>query len=172
MGRMPDAILATRRTQDLQRDDAPVVPQTPPRRETVDALSHVNIDYGVITAVAPPSPNAIAQFNLDAYRAEFAGPYKVDGATVSALPQFRMANGYNDEAAGYSRKNGQGVINYDAPRVKELMVAREAAKAPWPTGCLVGAPSAHALVAVTQALIDAGKLGPGPDVATRIKDMQ
>jgi hypothetical protein len=114
------------------------------------------------TAVAAPAPAAAtvspAQARLQAFMDAYSGPYVVDGKTVKAPAQFRMAGGFNDGAAG---------------RSKELVDICRQAKAPDPTRCLGGYPTPSQLVKVTQALIDAGKLPTGPgDVATRIKTMQ
>lgn len=114
-----------------------------------------------------------AQQRLDAYRAAFSGPYRIEGQTVSAAPQFRMADGFNDENAGFSRKNQMGQIDLQNPQVKELLAACRRAGVPYPGHCLVGGPSPRELTSVTQALIDAGKLPPGPgSMETRVKAMQ
>ncbi len=174
----PIDFVSRRRTEE---NDAPASPPTarPSVREIdVDALTHGTFDYGVIVQstvpVAPTqSPTQIAQSKLDTYRRGFDGPYVVDGASVSASPQFRMAGGFNDAAAGYSRVPGVGgKIDATNPQVKELN-AICAHVGVSPQHALTGAPTARELVTITQALITAGKLASGPgDVQTRIKDMQ
>jgi hypothetical protein len=120
-----------------------------------------------------PSPTAQAQAKLDAYRATFAGPYVVGTERVTVASQFRMAGGYNDRTAGYVVVDKKGTIDRTQPQVKELMAICRAAHAPDPQLALMGCASARDLVKVTQALIDAGKLPPGPGaIAVRIKTMQ
>lgn len=165
-----------RRTQE---EDPPATPPVAPavREVDVDALTHGTFDYGTLALSAvpvapPPSPTQLAQSKLDTYRAAFDGPYVVDGSRVSASPQFRMAGGFNDKAAGYSRGPNGGEIDGKNPQVKELR-AICAPTGVSPQHALMGAPTARELVTVTQALITAGKLPSGPgDVQTRIKDMQ
>ena len=126
-------------------------------------------------AVAPAalSPTAVAQGKLDAYRATFAGPYVVGGERVMAPAMFRMGGGVNDEAAGYQNVGHGGAIDRTNEQVKALIAICKGARAPDPGNCLMGCPSAHELVQVTQALIDAGRLPPGPgDLTARIKTMQ
>ncbi len=175
----PLSPLDRRRIQDDDTSSAPAPTPTRPavRDIDVDSLAHGTFDYGVLTQSAtpvaiPPSPTQVAQSKLDAYRSAFAGPYLVDGKSVSAAPQFRMAGGFNDAAAGYSRDKDGGKIDTTKPQVRELYALCAAAGVA-PQHALVGAPTARELVAVTQVLIDAGKLPSGPgDVQTRIKDMQ
>jgi hypothetical protein len=108
------------------------------------------------TATAAKSQTQIA---LDDYRASFSGPYRVDGHAITAPPQFRMNAGYNQK-------------NADASRA-ELTAICARAHAPNPSRALQGHPTGPELVAITQALIDAGKLPASPgDLGTRIKAMQ
>lgn len=122
------------------------------------------------SAVTVTPAKTPTQLRLDAYRDAYAGPYSVGGGSVSAPPQFRMAGGFNDAAAGYL---GSGRIDAKAPKVKELLAACARSHLPFPSHCLTGGATARELTSVTQALIDAGKLPAGPgNVATRIKAMQ
>lgn len=116
-------------------------------------------------AVAPTTTQeGRVQANLDAFRARFSGPYSIDGRRVQARPMFNMnlPNAFN--AASRARH---------APEL-----ARLCAEAKVSTSALrcaqVGRPTPEQLVVVTQALIDAGKLPPGPagTEEARIRRMQ
>ena len=158
---------------------------TPARRELdVDSMpvAHTslgaflrNAKTGPAEAIAPAtaSPASIAQAKLEAYQATFAGPYVVGGERVMASAMFRMATGYNDKIAGYTIVDGKGKIDRTRPQVKALVAICKGANAPDPELALMGCASPRALVKITQALIDAGKLPPGSgDLPARIKTMQ
>jgi hypothetical protein len=112
------------------------------------------------SAAAPIAPVALArdaavQARLDAVREAFSGPYLVDGEQVTARPMFRMTTHVvSDRIAREVDARGHGAgVNAFPTRV--------------------GQGTRWALVKVTHALIDAGRLPPGPgDVATRIRKMQ
>ena len=91
---------------------------------------------------------------LDGVREAFSGPYVVNGERVAARPMFRMLR-------------PKGAAREEAVRAG----ARAAGVKAWPA--IVGHGTPKQLVKITQALIDAGRLPPGPgDVATRIRLMQ
>jgi len=124
---------------------------------------------GIATAEPEKTP---AQQRLDAYRATYAGPYRVDGQSVTASPQFRMNHGQNQANAPYlpgkgvDRKSEHGLALLAA--CSRAHVSEQAL-----CHCLVGGPTASELRSVTQALIDAGMLPSGPgSVQARIKTMQ
>lgn len=116
-------------------------------------------DAGAAAPIAPLSAeaarDAAVQAKLDGVRAAFSGPYVVEGESVSARPMFRMTT-------------------HVVPKKNELEVDARGARAgvnAFPTRMGQGSPKE--LVKITQALIDAGRLPPGPgDVATRIRQMQ
>ncbi len=87
-------------------------------------------------------------------RDAFSGPYLVDGAPVTARPMFRMLRYKSDATVA--------------------VVMRAALRANVQAGSsIVGQPLPRQLVKITQALIDAGCLPPGPgDAASRIRQMQ
>ena len=160
-------------------DPTPTARATPRARELdVDSLHSAHLEYGALVQSATPVTTAapartVAQIQLDARRDAFSGPYTVAGQTVQSPAMFRMAGGFNDAAAGYSIDGkGKRVFDPTTPTVHELLTITGRAKLPYPGHCLAGCPSARELVSVTQALIDAGKLPPGPDLQTRIKAMQ
>lgn len=106
--------------------------------------------------------DAEVRARLDAFRSTFAGPYVIDGKTVTARPMFRMNGGFNDEQT----------------KSRSAELAAICARAHLPPSaafnCSMGRPTPEQLVKVTQALIDAGKLPPGTDdsVELRIRQMQ
>jgi hypothetical protein len=111
------------------------------------------------SAAASLSPDATrdaaVQAKLDGVRDAFSGPYLVDGERVTARPMFRMTT-------------------HEVPKAMEREVDARGARAgvnAFPAR--MGQSSPKDLVKVTQALIDAGRLPPGPgDVAARIRKMQ
>ena len=98
------------------------------------------------------------QARLDAFRAAVSGPYDVDGQPVFAAPMFRapdreIAPELVAERARIGRRAGFSERDLEALHF--------------------GAPSRAALVGMTQALIDAGKLPAGAgDIAQRIRALQ
>lgn len=56
---------------------------------------------GAMGPVLTEAPRTPSQQRLDAYRAAYSGPYRVDGQQVSAAPQFRMTRGFNDANAAF-----------------------------------------------------------------------
>lgn len=119
----------------------------------------VSADYEAMiaqaAAAAPMNRDRAVQRGLDDLRDRFSGPYVVDGATVNARPMFRM--------------------NHRRPAEMERAVVEAAKKAGIgnPNPIIWGQGSPAQLVKVTQALIDMGRLPPGPgDVETRIRKMQ
>lgn len=173
----------------MQRHAAPAPRPSPSPREldpSTIVTPHAHDEWALATRVpADPTVTSVAarsssspaltpeQVRLDAYREAYAGPYQVSGASVRAEPQFRMSGGHNDAAAGVKHTGNGPTIDRAVPTVKELLAACRKAGAPDPTHCLLGAPSAHDLVRVTQALIDAGHLPDGPgDIESRVKSMQ
>ncbi len=163
-----------------QPHDPTQPPSAPPSlKDAVSALTqvHVSLDYGRVAAnmvtASVQAHDAQVRSRLDAFRDAYSGPYMVAGQSIKAPCQFRMMGGYNDANAGLSRKQGPAVLDTKNPRVRELFAICARAHAPFPMHCLLGCPTAHEIVAVTQALIDAGKLPSAPgDVTSRIKTMQ
>lgn len=164
-----DAAERMHRVRDNERDDAP--PTT--RREVPWGIREGNAarhlermpqasDYLAFLASVPAPANAsvdatrdkAVQGKLDGVRDAFSGPYLVDGAQVKARPMFRM--------------------NHARPGAIQTVVERCAARAGVPgQPAIVGQCTPKQLVKITQALIDAGHLKPGPgDVASRIRQMQ
>jgi hypothetical protein len=155
------------------REDEPYAPtQTTTQQASDRALASrverlpIPSDYAAFVAhvaatarIAPPedpSLDAAIRAKLDAVRDAFSGPYVVDGHAVTARPMFRMTT-------------------HDVPLSLALAVdqlaMRAGVKAPFATRVGQGTP--QDLVKITQALIDHGRLPPGPgDVATRIRRMQ
>ncbi len=100
--------------------------------------------------------DAAVQAKLDALRDAFSGPYVVAGAAVSAHPMFRMTT---------------HVVTQAKAAVVDALGARAGVRAPYESRVGQGTP--QDLVKITQALIDGGRLPPGPgDVAARIRKMQ
>lgn len=96
---------------------------------------------------------------LDAVRDAYAGPYSVDGRQVTSPPMFRINLGHNTDAM--------------KAHAKELdRIAARAGVNGYVVRMGFGSPAD--LRKVTQALIDAGKLPPGPPgtEAERIRRMQ
>jgi hypothetical protein len=178
---------ATRRATSLydNHDHASAASSTPPRRadleQTIARLPEspdyhaflANLARGETPMASEASRAerkeqtfpAEAQKRLDAFRAQFSGPYTVDGGKVQASPMFRMnlPTAFNAASA--------------AAHAKELQaICQRAGLASAVGPCSVGRPTPAQLVAVTQALIDAGKLPPAtkehPTAESRIKTMQ
>jgi hypothetical protein len=101
-------------------------------------------------AAARAKRTADAQAKLDVVRARFSGPYKVDGATVSAPPMFRMNVPYT-----LSAKNAEDNKEELVKICKKAGISGNVLN-----NARVGRPTPEQLVQVTQALIDAGKLPP------------
>jgi hypothetical protein len=163
-----DAAERTHRVRDDSENEAP-----PARRETPHSIREGNAArqlermpsathyLAFLTSVpAPPIANVGAtrdqaiQAKLDGVRDAFSGPYIVEGMEVTARPMFRMLR------------------ERPAPMVTAVYAAAAQAGVPaYPA--IVGQCTPRQLVKITQALIAAGRLPPGPaDVATRIRQMQ
>lgn len=142
-----------------ERRELPPPPDTPDRLAFFTGLGmHATTAVDAAGAVRPGDRDTVVGRRLDALRDRFAGPYVVDGATVTARPMFRMNEGANERSAKAHAKE-LDVIAARA-RVNVVMVR-------------LGQGSPRDLVKITQALIDAGKLPPPPgEVATRIRRMQ
>jgi hypothetical protein len=123
--------------------------------EFVTLLAGANGASRAAPISAAAARDAAVQARLDGVRDAFSGPYVVDGEHVTARPMFRMTT-------------------HVVARKLELEVDAHGQRAgvnAFPTRMGQGRPKE--LVAITQALIDAGRLPPGPgDVATRIRKMQ
>jgi len=116
----------------------------------------------IASASAAHAPRAV-QARLDAVRVAASGPYRVPGIVglVFAPSQFRMNGGYNQRASD-ARGGELAAVCHGKVPAYEIQFAR------W------GRASPVALVRITQALIDAGKL-PGPQAGSlvdRIRSMQ
>jgi hypothetical protein len=105
--------------------------------------------------------DAEVRMRLDGFRDRFSGPYVVDGKPVRARPMFRMNTGFND-------------ANMRAHQPELFAICRRAGCGDAVGPVCYGRPTPEQLVRVTQALLDAGKLPPGPDEACqlRIRQMQ
>ena len=156
------------RLTDIADDNPPTTRRDLPRaiREgnTARQLERISpaSDYLAFLASVPVAPSAngerardqAVQAKLDGLREAFSGPFFVDGAQVTARPMFRM----------FHPRSAENVA----------MVTACAERAGVPAGpAIFGQCTPRELVKITQALIDAGGLPPGPgDVATRIRQMQ
>jgi hypothetical protein len=109
-----------------------------------------------VDAAALPR-DAVVQRRLDALRDAFSGPYTVGGATIAARPMFRMNHGANTPSM-------------ESHRTEVDALAAKAGASGY--AVRMGYASPRDLVKVTQALIDAGRLPPGPDVERCIRAMQ
>lgn len=125
------------------------------------------VEYSPITKIVPAltTTSQRIQGKLDEYRAMASGPYFAEGQTISAPPHFRMNGGRNQTAVKSHLEELDKICALARPR-------------PVPTKRLEmvvqGRGTATELVAVTQALIDAGKLPPGKpeDLSLRIHRLQ
>ena len=153
---MTDPIGALRR-RALEPDPTPfaAVPPRPRVAPTHDAYVDAAVTAAV-RAAADGAKDAEAQKRIDAVRDAFSGPYTVDGERLVAPPMFRMNGGYNQAAA-----------NAHAAQLDRIAKTSTQAQSS-------GYGGPKGLVKATQALIDAGKLPPGPPetAALRIKQMQ
>lgn len=155
------------RVRDGAVDDLPSTTRTEvpraverPDATHLDRIPQTSDYLAFLTGVPAPSSSVdaardkAAQTKLDAVRDAFSGPYVVDGAQVTARPMFRMFHAKPDAI----------VATLGA-------CAARAGVPPWPA--IVGQCTPAQLVKLSQALIDAGCLPPGPgDAATRIRRMQ
>jgi len=116
---------------------------------------------------------ADTQTKLNVTLGRFSGPYKVDGATVSATPMFRM-NGDPIPKSDTPNTSTEELVKICTKTNKNHVPANELTSAV--TNARMGRPTPKQLVLVTQALIDAGKLPPpksaNDTVDMRIRQMQ
>ena len=123
--------------------------------------AHLTLDFSVFAqAITPPDPQAIknaeVQAKMDGCRDKASGPYLVKGQST-APPMFRMPAHRIDP----ENKAELAKIAERAGLSTELFAFK------------MGQPFSRALVKMTQALIDAGKLPSTPsDPAKAIKAMQ
>lgn len=107
-----------------------------------------------VSAATPSRDDRVGQ-KLDDLRSAYSGPYHAEGQTVSASAMFAMNGGFSRDNA---KANGKEALKIAGPDANAAML---------------GIATPKQIVKVTQALVDAGKLPPGPgDLATRIKAMQ
>ncbi|MDB4946633.1 MAG: hypothetical protein JWP97_6167 [Labilithrix sp.] len=133
-------------------------------QDAIERLPAPAIDYAGLAAasgVAPPDPQAAREAavraRMDACRDAASGPYLVEGQAVAAAPMFRMTAHVIDKKTLAELQT----VAKGAGLERELQSMK------------VGQPRASALVKMTQALIDAGKLPAEPrDPALRVKAMQ
>lgn len=131
----------------------------PARRFNAQEVPIGQLQMEFLVALGATKPNQdIAK--LDRLRDAYSGPYHAEGQTISVPPQFRMNTGFNQKNADAHRKEVVAIA------CKAHVQGAEAA--------LGGYATPKQLTAVTQALIDAGKLKPGPQatLGTRIREMQ
>lgn len=145
---------------DLRQDAPPAREAPEDRAARFIQQAPTSADYASmladVAAAAPLSRDRAVQRGLDDLRDRFSGPYVVDGATVTARPMFRM-----------------DVVKNSPQTNATLIAAAGRSRAGDPYSLTVGQGTPAQLVKVTQALIDMGRLPPGPgDVATRIRRMQ
>lgn len=102
------------------------------------------------------APNRRVAAKLDDVRDAFSGPYRAEGQSILVRPQFRMTGGYNDDNA--------------KAHTSELRALSSAHYYRASKGCSTPTD----VTKMTQALIDAGKLPPGPTATLpdRIRAMQ
>lgn len=164
-------------TDDTTQARAPSASNARAREVPVDSLHSTNIDYAalathgravVAAAVTMTRSEAIAE-SLDRTRDAYAGPYKIAGESVPARPQFRMKGGFGDKTV-FGPK-GPNQSSPEAFRASLNAHGRElvaiCARAGVDAGpVMLGYGKPEALVKVTQALIDAGKLPSLPAPAT------
>jgi hypothetical protein len=170
-----------RSAADTQQAD---VPKQNATRPNVDALvadvKLPTLDYGYIAHVMTASPETLRAERvgaaLDETRDASSGPYRVNGQSVIAQPQFRISGGAHERSHGTFQVNAKGddfAIDpqkhfMDALTAKghQLMTILARAGEANPGAAMLGYPTPHQLVRATQALIDAGKLPTLPPPAT------
>jgi hypothetical protein len=110
-------------------------------------------------AIESAEQAAATQRRIDGVRDRFSGPYTVDGQTVTARPMFRINIGHNTKQMETHAKELAKIASGKVANLRAVQM-----------GCC----RPEDLVKVTQALIDAGKLPPGPPstLEDRIRDMQ
>ncbi len=175
----------TQRIDDRSRDpyipdlDA-LVPSTRPETPLARQSRHLDDDFDIgpsherpqllaqFVANARPAASATIaggdpvkakQDAIDKVASDFSGPYTVEGRTIRAPVMFRMAASNPAEVASHAKELAAACAQFQ-PALS-------------PDGIRSGQASPAQVVAVTQALVDAGKLPPGPgDLASRIRTMQ
>lgn len=135
-------------------DEAPTV-RTSRFVENAPASADYGSMLGDATSTATLNRDRAVQQGLNELRDRFSGPYVVEGVSVSVSPMFRMNHPRSKEmtAAVWQAAVSSGVGN--------------------PNPIIWGQGTPSQLVKVTQALVDMGRLPPGPgDLASRIRQMQ
>lgn len=136
----------------------------PPRLAAPDD-AHARAVVAFARAIPVPARTAM-QTRLDAFRASASGPYHAEGQTVRAPAQFRMVNGHNQARSDAHRTTPD-------PQDNLFSVLDRAHLKAWRAAASSGRGTPTDVVKVTQALIDAGKLTPGPQpLDERIRNMQ
>jgi hypothetical protein len=121
-----------------------------------------------VTPAAPPSAAVVGE-RLDAARDAFSGPYHVGGELVSAPPHFRMKGGYQDRtffSPAPDLRSGAAFVRSLSARGREVYDILVRAGVGSAGAVMLGFGKPPALVAATQALIDAGRLPRLPAPAT------
>jgi hypothetical protein len=152
------------RLRDPRDIEAIETKETPPARNASVPARDPELDrfYGSLSPIAASSPTeraADVQARLDGVRDAFSGPYRAEGQVVTARPMFRINAGFNTKQMESHAKE------------LDALARRVGANGP---AARYGYGSPANLVKVTQALIDAGALPPGPPgkLADRIRAMQ
>ena len=114
----------------------------------LDALRHAAraAAPGALKGIAGGIADHVVQQGVDAFFSRSAGVYVVNGTPVSAMPFFRIANGYS----GASEQKKEQVFAATGRRSQAFSLAVHR--------CTYGRCTPDELRLVTQALIDAGKL--------------
>lgn len=114
-----------------------------------------------VATLAPQAGNDATAAKLDALERSFAGPYRIAGqADVFAAPMFHSNHRDNPQLG--------------SDRARQALAQRACAKMLGALGhCTTGRPTPKELVAVTQALVDAGALrGVAPVTPQSIRELQ
>lgn len=166
--RMSSPISVHRSSREHHVDDSPgptVAPGGGPARPREPDYSRVpwpatRMDVAGLGAVAVESqmfvaPNRRVAAKLNDLRDAFSGPYRAEGQNILVRPQFRMKGGLNDKNA----KEHSAELSKLSPHA---FAAGNGCSKP------------EDVTKMTQALIDAGKLPPGPPstLPDRIREMQ
>lgn len=164
------SLVPTTRPETPQARRADVANELAPRDgraspALVAFVAHASV-AATATDAAGPSRDAAVRQRLDAFHDAFSGPYRVtengQTTTVKAPVMFRM-NG-----TGFNQKS---MLQHSAELVRIAQHAKVPLVHVYPAQVGCGSPEGIRLL--TQALIDAGKLPPGPgDLTDRIKAMQ
>jgi hypothetical protein len=176
---MPDPIASARAPRSFEVDSTPTPHAPAPTAPSEPDYTHVfaantrapdlrhlltRMHGAPVAPLAPLAPGAStdpASAKLDALERSFSGPYRIAGQSdVHAAPMFHSNH----------RDNPQ--LGSDPER--RAFAQKACAKIPGALGhCTTARPTPKELVAVTQALIDAGALrGVSPVTAQSIRDLQ